>query len=124
VETIIHLWDQCNQLSQTAIAVGGVLVVYLLVRWVVLHRMERFASQTTNDLDDRLVDFIKQFLWLIALFVAVLLALRINGIQSRRCWPEQALSGLPWGWQPRSCWPTSCPASFSLPIDRSAWAIA
>jgi len=43
--------------------------------------MERFASRTTNDLDDRLVDFIKQFLWLIALFVAVLLALRINNIE-------------------------------------------
>jgi len=58
-----------------------VLVVYLLIRWVVLHRVERLATRTTNDLDARLVAFIKQFLWLIALFVAVLLVLRINDIE-------------------------------------------
>jgi small-conductance mechanosensitive channel len=81
VESIINLWNQFNQLGQTAIAVGFVLVFYLFIRWVVLHRMERFANQTTNDLDDRLVDFIKQFLWLVALFVAALLALRINHIE-------------------------------------------
>jgi small-conductance mechanosensitive channel len=81
VESIFNLWNQFNQLGQTAIAVGFVLVFYLFIRWVVLHRMERFANQTTNDLDDRLVDFIKQFLWLVALFVAALLALRINHIE-------------------------------------------
>ncbi len=81
MESIINLWNQINQLGQTAIAVAFVLVLYLFIRWVVLHRMERVASQTTNDLDDRLVDFIKQFLWLVALFVAALLALRINHIE-------------------------------------------
>ena len=81
METIINLWNELDQLSQSAIAVGAVLVVYLLIRWLVLHRMERLATQTSNDLDDRLVDFIKQFLWLIALFVAALLALRINNIE-------------------------------------------
>jgi small-conductance mechanosensitive channel len=81
VESIFNLWNQFNQLGQTAIAVGFVLVFYHFIRWVVLHRMERFANQTTNDLDDRLVDFIKQFLWLVALFVAALLALRINHIE-------------------------------------------
>jgi len=81
VESIINLWNDFGQLRQSAIAVGAVLVVYLLMRWVVLHRMERLATRTTNDLDDRLVDFIKQFLWLIALFVAVLLVLRINDIE-------------------------------------------
>ena len=81
MESIINLWNQFDQLYQTAIAVGSVLVAYFLIRSVVLHRMERLAAQTANDLDDRLVDFIKQFLWLIALFVAALLVLRINDIE-------------------------------------------
>ncbi|MBC8870854.1 MAG: mechanosensitive ion channel family protein [Planctomycetes bacterium] len=81
MESIINLWNECDRLCQSAIAVGAVLVVYLLIRWVVLHRVERLAIRTTNDLDDRLVDFIKQFLWLIALFVAALLVLRINDIE-------------------------------------------
>lgn len=81
MQSIIDLWNKIGQLWQTAIALAVVLVVYLFVRSVVLRRMERLATQTTNDLDDRLVHFIKQFLWLIALFVAALLVLRINNIE-------------------------------------------
>jgi len=81
VDSIINLWKEHGQLCQTAIAVVSVLVAYLLIRKVVLHRMERLAARTSNDLDDRLVDFIKQFLWLIGLFVAAILVLRINDIE-------------------------------------------
>ena len=81
MKPIIDLWNKIGQLGQTAIAVVFVLVVYLFFRTVVLRRMERLAAQTSNDLDDRLVHFIKQFLWLIALFVAALLVLRINHIE-------------------------------------------
>lgn len=81
METIINLWNDLDRVTQSAIVAGGVLVAYLLIRMVVLHRMERIAKRTANDLDDRLLDFIKQFLWLIALFVAVLLVLRINNIE-------------------------------------------
>jgi small-conductance mechanosensitive channel len=46
-----------------------------------LHRLEKLAKATSNDLDDRLVHFVKQFLWLIALFAAVAVILKINHIK-------------------------------------------
>lgn len=81
METVFRIWNDYEQVWYTVIAVVSVLVAYLLIRRVVLHRMERLATRTTNDLDDRLVDFIRQFLWLIALFVAALLVLQINNIE-------------------------------------------
>jgi len=80
-QQITQLWNDLGQFWQTAIALLAVLVAYLFVRSIVLRRIERLAGQTSNDLDDRLVHFIKQFLWLIGLFVGVLLALRINSIE-------------------------------------------
>ncbi len=81
MEPIVDLWNKAGQLGQSAVVVVLVLAVYLFIRTVVLRRMERLAAMTSNDLDDRLVHFIKQFLWLIALFVAALLILRINHIE-------------------------------------------
>ncbi|NQT38490.1 MAG: mechanosensitive ion channel family protein [Planctomycetes bacterium] len=78
---ITELWNDAGQLGQTAIAVVGMLLAYIIVKLVVLRKMEKVAAETTNDLDDRLVHFFKQFLWLIALFLTILLVLRINDIQ-------------------------------------------
>ncbi len=78
---ITELWNDAGQLGQTAIAVVGMLLAYIIVKSVVLRRMEKAAAETTNDLDDRLVHFFKQFLWLIALFLTILLVLRINDVQ-------------------------------------------
>jgi len=81
MSSIIEFWSAIGQVWQTVTALAIILVIYCLIRSVVLRRMERLASQTTNDLDDRIVHFIKQFLGLIALFIAVLVALRINNIE-------------------------------------------
>ena len=81
MERIIELWNAAGRFEQTAIAVAAALAVYVFARSVVLRKMERLAANTSNDLDDRLVHFIKQFLWLIALFLTVLVVLRINHIE-------------------------------------------
>jgi len=81
MERIIELWNAAGPLGQTAIAVAAALAVYVFARSVVLRKMEQLAANTSNDLDDRLVHFIRQFLWLIALFLTVLVVLRINHIE-------------------------------------------
>ena len=78
---IIGMWNAAGPFEQTAIAVVAALAVYVFIRSVLLRKMERLAANTSNDLDDRLVHFIKQFLWLIGLFVTVLVVLRINHIE-------------------------------------------
>lgn len=81
MERIIESWNAAGQIEQTAITVVAALAVYVFARSVVLRKMERLAANTSNDLDDRLVHFIKQFLWLIGLFLTVLVVLRINHVE-------------------------------------------
>jgi len=54
--------------------------VYYFFRYFVIRRIEKFTQHTENDLDDRLIHFIKQFIW-IGMFVGGLIwILKINGI--------------------------------------------
>ncbi len=78
---IIELWNQFSQLGQTICAVVFIIVAYILIRSIILVRMEKIVAATSNDLDDRLVHFIKQFLWVIAFFLTILVVLRINNIE-------------------------------------------
>ena len=81
MDYVIESWNAAGQLWQTLIAVVAAAGVYWFVRSIFLRKMEKVAASTSNDLDDRLVHFIKQFLWLITLFLTVLLVLRINNIE-------------------------------------------
>ena len=81
MDLVLQFWKDLGALGQSAAVVVGMAVAYLFIRYVVVGKMERLTAQTSNDLDDRLVHLVKQFLWLIALFVTVLLVLRINRIE-------------------------------------------
>ncbi len=77
---LIEFWNEAGQIEQTVVVILLMLVVYMFIRSVVLGRMEKLAGATSNDLDDRLVHFMKQFLWLIALFATVIFVLKINKV--------------------------------------------
>jgi small-conductance mechanosensitive channel len=77
---MIRLWEGLGRLEQSIAVVVLTLLGYWFVRYIILRRFEMLASKTSNDLDDRLVHFLKQFLWVIALFVVVALVLQINNI--------------------------------------------
>ena len=57
------------------------IILFYLGRFVFLRRLEALAAKTDNDFDDRLIHFLKQFLWLVALFAGLVWVLKINGIQ-------------------------------------------
>ncbi|MCK5896689.1 MAG: mechanosensitive ion channel family protein [Cocleimonas sp.] len=77
---VIRLWGSLDGLGQSITAVILMLFGYWFVRYIILRRFESLAAKTSNDLDDRLVHFLKQFLWVIALFMTVTLVLKINHI--------------------------------------------
>jgi small-conductance mechanosensitive channel len=81
MDVILNYWQAFGRLGQSVIAVIAVVLLYMLVRFVLLHRLEKLAKATSNDLDDRLVHFVKQFLWLMALFAAIAVVLQINHIK-------------------------------------------
>lgn len=76
-----QLWEQSSGLLQTALAILATILLFYLLRFVVVRRLERIALQTDNDFDDRFIHFLKQFLWLGAIFAGLIWVLKINGIE-------------------------------------------
>ncbi|MCK5813085.1 MAG: mechanosensitive ion channel family protein [Cocleimonas sp.] len=77
---LIRLWGNLGGLEQSVATVVMMLLGYWFIRYIVLKRFEKLAEKTDNDLDDRLVHFLKQFLWVIALFMTIIFVLKINNI--------------------------------------------
>ncbi|MCK5810057.1 MAG: mechanosensitive ion channel family protein [Cocleimonas sp.] len=77
---VIRIWDSVARLEQSIATIVLMLLGYWFIRYIVLRRFEKLAAKTDNDLDDRLVHFLKQFLWVIALFMTVVLVLKINHV--------------------------------------------
>lgn len=80
-EVLFNAWQSLSTLNQSVLAVICSLAVYWFVRLVVLTRLEKTAAATSNDLDDRMVQFIKHFLWIIALVSTTGFVLHINSIE-------------------------------------------
>jgi len=81
MEIVITYRHTLGKVSQSAVAVLAALMIYWFFRTFILSKIERAVTATSNDLDDRMVQFIKQFLWLIALFTTVAIVLKINSIK-------------------------------------------
>ncbi len=81
MDKINEIWNGLSGIEQSGIAIVGMVVVYIFCRFIILHYFEKIASATTNDFDDRFIQFIKQFFWMIALFITVVIVLKINKIE-------------------------------------------
>ena len=81
MEIILNYWQAFGKLGQSVVAVIAAIVIYMVIRYILLHRLEKAASATSNDLDDRLVHFVKQFLWLIGFFATIAVVLKINNVK-------------------------------------------
>lgn len=78
--TIALFWSSLGNIEKSLIAIFFSVIVYYFLRYFVVRRIERLTRKTDNDLDDRLVHFIKQFLWIGVVIAALILILKINGI--------------------------------------------
>ncbi len=81
MDIITNYWLSLGKVSQSGIAVVAALIAYLFFSKVILLRMEKAAAATSNDLDDRMVHFVKHFLWIIALLATLMVVLKINSIK-------------------------------------------
>ena len=86
-----------NVWSQTAMAVIGCFIVHLIIRGFILKGLDRIAGATDNDLDDRLVHFLRSFYKLILVFVLFLVILRIHGIQVTPLLASAGIAGIALG---------------------------
>lgn len=81
VYDLTSLWSHLATWEQTAIAVAVAVLLHLLVRMVLLQAMLRLAASTQNDLDDRLVYFVRRFYLFLLFFAFFLVILRIHGVE-------------------------------------------
>ncbi len=81
MESLFSLWQELGKIGQSFATVIGIFVIYIVFRSIILKRIERLAKATSNDLDDRLVHFVRHFFSLVAFFATIAIILKINGIK-------------------------------------------
>jgi len=80
LENFDQIWLNLHVFQKSLIVIFSMLVGYYFLRHSVIRRVERVTDRTENDLDDRLIDFAKQFLWVFMLLSCLVWVLKINGI--------------------------------------------
>jgi small-conductance mechanosensitive channel len=75
------LWQGSSAITQTLMAVLCTISLFYIMRFVVIQRLAKLTASTENDFDDRLVHFLRQFLWLATLVGGLVWVLNINGIE-------------------------------------------
>lgn len=74
-------WATGNVLVKTLLAIVTTMLVFYLLRYVVVRKLEQLTALTDNDFDDRFVHFLRQFLWIAAFFLGLIWVLQVNGIK-------------------------------------------
>lgn len=77
---IEQVWLALHAIEKSLVAILLMIAAYYFLRYIVIRRIEKLTAKTVNDLDDRLIHFIKQFLWLATLLGGLVWVLKINGI--------------------------------------------
>ncbi|MEC8943177.1 MAG: mechanosensitive ion channel family protein [Verrucomicrobiota bacterium] len=78
---LVQWWRNVDSWEQTAIAVAAAFLLHIFVRVVLLRALNRIASSTENDLDDRLVYFVRRFYLLVLVSILFMALLKIHGIK-------------------------------------------
>ena len=79
-EPALALWLGLGNIEKSIAAIISGIILFYFLRFVVIRQFEKLSAKTENDLDDRLIHFIRQFLW-VGIFIGTLVwVLTINGI--------------------------------------------
>jgi small-conductance mechanosensitive channel len=81
METLTEIWGQLNNIYKSISILIIAFACYSLCRSLIIKKLQNLAASTANDLDDRLVYFVKQFLGVFSLFCIATILLKINGIK-------------------------------------------
>lgn len=74
-------WENLNVWYRSGVILVAGIFVHILIRVFLIRGLEKVAAATSNDLDDRLVYFIKRFYVLILLFVLFIMVLKNHGVE-------------------------------------------
>jgi len=80
IQQALVFWNNSAAPVQSIAVILATIVGYYFLRYFIVRRLEVFSRHTENDLDDRLIHFLKQFLWLAAFILGLVWVLKLNGI--------------------------------------------
>jgi len=80
-DKVVAWWDAAGVVEHTLLVVTVSLLIYGCFRVWGLRRLQQVAVATSNDVDDRLVDFTRQFFGLVLFAVTGLVVLRLNDVE-------------------------------------------
>lgn len=80
IQQALNLWENSPTLLQSIAVIVATIIGYYFLRYFIIRRLEILSRHTENDLDDRLIHFLKQFLWLAAFVFGLIWVLKLNGI--------------------------------------------
>ena len=81
MESIYQIWVEMANYNKAILILAGTLFIHIFIKKIVLRKLEALSAKTSNDLDDRFVHFVDQFLWLIMCFIATLGILKVFNIE-------------------------------------------
>lgn len=76
-----NYWSLASPIEQSILAIVCTIAAFYVIRYIVIRRLETLTANTDNDFDDRLVHFLKQFLWLAAVVAGLIWVLKLNDIK-------------------------------------------
>ena len=87
-------WEGIGALEKTGLILLGGALVHIIFRVIVLRGLNKIARATENDLDDRLVHFIRRFYAIGLFFALVLLILSANNIEITPLLASAGIAGI------------------------------
>ena len=81
MENLAKWWEGLATWQQSCVVLGLGLAAHIFVRGVLLRGLARIAKATENDLDDRLLHFLRRFYAIALVFVLVMILLKVNGVK-------------------------------------------
>ncbi len=90
-------WNGLTPFYKSCVIVIAAAVVFWGVRRCLIRWLQRLASRTENDLDDRLVHFASRFYGLALFFILLLAVLQVNGIKITPLLASAGIAGIALG---------------------------
>ena len=81
MKELMEAWSNMPPYNKAFIVIISCIVIHLFLKKIVLTKLEKLSAKTANDLDDRFIHFVDQFLWVFMCFLATLGILKSFSIE-------------------------------------------
>lgn len=78
---LYEIWSNLPPYNKAFVVIVVSIILHVFIKKIILTKLERLSAKTANDLDDRFIHFVDQFLWVFMCFIATLGILKSFSIE-------------------------------------------